>query len=409
MTVWRAVELRKIADVVMGQSPPGDTYNNEGNGLPFFQGKADFGRQSPTVSKWSSEPTRVAEAGDILLSVRAPVGPTNVARERSCIGRGLAAIRARERRVEQNYLRLFLRYQERALALRGQGSTFSAINRGDIESLVVPLPPPSEQRRIVEILDQADGLRRLQTEADAKTAHFLPAVFATLLGSPESWIGDTRSRPLHTVADLVGGATPSKQTLHYWDGDIRWITPKDMKQDFLTDSKDHISNAALDETNLTLFDAGTPVIVVRGMILARHVPVALTLRPATVNQDMKALVPKTNAVSGAFLWALLVLAKPRLLSLVRVAGHGTRKLDTPDLRQILVPLPDPDTLEAIESAVQRQNRLQNHLLERRHILDKLSTSLVAKAFDGSLTASWREAHMKELLQEMGQQVKVLAL
>ncbi len=267
--------------------------------------------------------------------------------------------------------------------------------------------PKTEQRRIVEILDQADYVRRLCTEADARSADFLPALFLRLLGAPESWTDTERCRPLYTVADLVGGATPSKQTSHYWGGDIPWITPKDVKKDFLTDSRDHISKVALEETKLTLFEVDAPVIVVRGMILARDVPVALTRCRATVNQDMKVLVPKTEAVSGASLWASLVLAKSRLLSLVRVAGHGTRKLDTSDLKYFSIPVPDPDTVVAIESAVQRQHRLQVHLSERRHTLANLYNTLVSRAFDGSLTAAWRQAHMEELLREMEQQEKAL--
>jgi len=87
-------KLQEVAEIIMGQSPPGDTYNETGDGLPFFQGKAEFGETCPTVKKWCNAPKKIAEAGDILMSVRAPVGPTNLASERCCIGRGLAAIRA---------------------------------------------------------------------------------------------------------------------------------------------------------------------------------------------------------------------------------------------------------------------------------------------------------------------------
>lgn len=182
---WPTVELGDCADVVMGQSPPGETYNENGEGLPFFQGKADFGERFPHVRKWCAAPRKVAEPGDILLSVRAPVGPTNVARERSCIGRGLAAIRGNPKRVDQSYLHLYLKHREHALTLKGQGSTFSAIGRSDIESLGVPLPPSlDEQRRVVAILNQADRLRRLRTEGDAVADRILPALFLKMFGDP---------------------------------------------------------------------------------------------------------------------------------------------------------------------------------------------------------------------------------
>ena len=181
---WPRVRLDEIAKIVMGQSPPGETYNNEGDGLPFFQGKADFGDRYPTTRKWCSVPARIAEPEDILLSVRAPVGPTNLARENCCIGRGLAAIRANPAIASQGYLSWFLTYQEPFLSQQGQGSTFAAIKRNEVGGIKVPLPPLSEQRRIVEILDQADRLRRLRVKADAKAERILPALFIKMFGDP---------------------------------------------------------------------------------------------------------------------------------------------------------------------------------------------------------------------------------
>ena len=81
--------------MIQGQSPPGSSYNTEGKGLPFFQGKAEFGELYPTAVKWCTEPSKIAQRDDILISVRAPVGPTNLCPEQACIGRGLAALRPR--------------------------------------------------------------------------------------------------------------------------------------------------------------------------------------------------------------------------------------------------------------------------------------------------------------------------
>ena len=168
---WRRIKLAEAAEIIMGQSPPGDTYNHDGHGLPFFQGKADFGDIHPTPTKWCSSPTRVAKHGDLLLSVRAPVGPTNAARETCCIGRGLAAIRANDTIVLSDYLRLFFKHYEAVLSRTGQGSTFPAINRKDVAAIQVPLPPLAEQQRIVHILDQVDRLCRLRADAQRHQRH----------------------------------------------------------------------------------------------------------------------------------------------------------------------------------------------------------------------------------------------
>src|SRR5271169_2087509 len=90
---WEASTLEECCVVISGQSPPGETYNTEGIGLPFYQGKAEFGDLYPSPRKWCTEPAKIATEGDVLISVRAPVGPTNLASETCCIGRGLAALR----------------------------------------------------------------------------------------------------------------------------------------------------------------------------------------------------------------------------------------------------------------------------------------------------------------------------
>ncbi|HET9836398.1 MAG TPA: restriction endonuclease subunit S [Rhodanobacteraceae bacterium] len=180
------VRVDEIADIVMGQSPPGSSYNETGCGLPFFQGKAEFGEISPIAKKWCNDPKRLAEAGDILMSVRAPVGPTNVASERCCIGRGLAAVRANATKIDQGFLRYFLRFSESRLARLGQGSTFAAIGRAEIASLMLRLPSIAEQRRIVDLLSRAEGIVRLRREAQRKTAELIPAIFLDLFGDPAS-------------------------------------------------------------------------------------------------------------------------------------------------------------------------------------------------------------------------------
>ena len=136
----------------MGQSPDSRSYNEEGHGLPFYQGKTEFGKLSPTARKWCTEPTKIAEAGDILLSVRAPVGPTNMAVEKCCIGRGLASVRAYEP-IDSTYLLYCFRNIESWLSQQGTGTTFTAISGDFIRSLGIMIAPINEQKRIADKLD----------------------------------------------------------------------------------------------------------------------------------------------------------------------------------------------------------------------------------------------------------------
>lgn len=197
--------LSEIAEVIMGQSPPGETYNENDQGLPFFQGKADFGHLYPVVRKWCSCPVKVADVDDILISVRAPVGPTNLADQQCCIGRGLAAIRANRQVVMPKYLLYHLRNIESVLATKGQGSTFSAINKTDLNSIAVPVPPLAEQRRIVGLLDRADELRRKREQANKRMQDLISSLLIYMFGDPVTNSRGWDTCPLETVSDVQGG------------------------------------------------------------------------------------------------------------------------------------------------------------------------------------------------------------
>lgn len=145
---WEIKKLGEVCKVIAGQSPEGKYYNQDGIGMPFYQGKKEFGKKfigEPTT--WTSVVTKVAEEGDILMSVRAPVGPVNFATEELCIGRGLAAIRPSEK-MEREFVYNFLLLNENKLQ-GNEGAVFNSINKSQIESIEIPSPPLTEQKRIV--------------------------------------------------------------------------------------------------------------------------------------------------------------------------------------------------------------------------------------------------------------------
>ena len=131
--------LEEICAINMGQSPDSSTYNEDGNGLPFFQGNADFGEIYPAVRMWCSEPTKIAREKDILISVRAPIGALNIANCECCIGRGLAALTVNEDICAQEYLWHALSGKVDELNSKGTGSTFKAINKKTLSETEIPL------------------------------------------------------------------------------------------------------------------------------------------------------------------------------------------------------------------------------------------------------------------------------
>ncbi|MBU2856699.1 hypothetical protein HF289_07350 [Acidithiobacillus ferrooxidans] len=170
-----AVMLSDVAKLVMGQSPPSSSYNDIGDGLPFYQGKTDFGATYPTPRIYCREPKKLAEEGDILMSVRAPVGATNLCKGRSCIGRGIAAIRANG--IDRDFLYFYLKKIETYIDSLGSGAIFKAINKSQLAELPIneagiPLP---EQKKIAHILSTVQRAieaqeRIIQTTTELKKA-----------------------------------------------------------------------------------------------------------------------------------------------------------------------------------------------------------------------------------------------
>jgi len=152
---WEVARLIDYVDFKRGCEPGSHTYNNDGKGIPFLQGKAEFGPFYPRHIKFTTSPLKIAESGSILISVRAPVGDVNIANINYCIGRGLASISVRK--GSNIFLFYLLKYFKQNIEKEGTGSTFKAINKNKLENFKIPFPSLEEQKKIAEILGVADA------------------------------------------------------------------------------------------------------------------------------------------------------------------------------------------------------------------------------------------------------------
>ena len=209
--------LEEICAINMGQSPDSSTYNEDGNGLPFFQGNADFGEIYPAVRMWCSEPTKIAREKDILISVRAPIGALNIANCECCIGRGLAALTVNEDICAQKYLWHALSGKVDELNSKGTGSTFKAINKKTLSETEIPLPPIDEQRKIAAILDKVSDLIAKRQQQLDKLDEAVKARFVEVFGEPDEnpkhWQEDELSHHLQ----VIGGYAFN---MVYWPDDL---------------------------------------------------------------------------------------------------------------------------------------------------------------------------------------------
>ena len=190
---WEVAKLGEITEIIMGQSPKGDTYNTDGEGEPLINGPAEFGSEYPTPVQWTSKPTKLCKDGDILFCVRGnTTGRMNIADQRYCIGRGIAAIRERIQKSSTLFIRNLLEYERSSLyrIAIGGGSTFPNISTAHLKNYTIALPSISEQSQIAEILQAFDA----KIAALEKEAERLDELFHAMLD--ELMTGERSAMPL---------------------------------------------------------------------------------------------------------------------------------------------------------------------------------------------------------------------
>lgn len=195
------VNLGDVCAILMGQAPPGESYNLSSNGIPLLAGAGDFGLRYPKPKRFTTDAIRVSKQGDILLCVRATIGQRNWSDRVYCLGRGVAAIRVRSPELDKVYLWHWLGYARPALENRARGSTFKQVTRESVESLSLPLPPLAEQRQIGGILDAGDRIQRRRLESIKLLDELLRSAYLEMFGDPvrneKGWetsrIGDVSS------------------------------------------------------------------------------------------------------------------------------------------------------------------------------------------------------------------------
>ena len=237
---WEYKKLSDVSDITMGQSPSSDSYNEDGNGLPFYQGNADFGELYPTARVYCDAPSREADSDDILMSVRAPIGAINIANEHCCIGRGLCAIRPIPKVSDKMFLFYYLRAKNAFLNLQGTGSTFKSISKKVVYDLNILMPPFADQQRIVAELDCLNEMIAVKQEQLKEFDKLAQSIFYDMFGDPSNndkkWI----KKDLKTVClKITDGTHDTPQRLN---AGIKFITGKHIRPFYIDyDNSDYVT------------------------------------------------------------------------------------------------------------------------------------------------------------------------
>lgn len=246
-----------------------------------------------------------------------------------------------------------------------------------LKAELIPRPPLDEQQRIASLLSYADSINQNLKSKAALLESLNLAAFNKLFAHCE------RTVSLGSIAKLGSGGTPSKRAIELWEGRTPWFSAKDLKSTYLQDSITHVADNIAEKTSLKLLPPMTNAVVVRGMILAHTIPVSILEPPATINQDLKAILP-TEDISSEFLNAAIKNRTDWLLARVTTASHGTMKLDTDTLTSMPVPYPtagENDQFTNFAKSIQNQLSLTDNV-KRKH--RSLLEALRCRAFRGEL-------------------------
>ena len=238
------VKLKDVCAINMGQSPDSNSYNENGKGVPFFQGNADFGERYPITRKWCSAPAKMAAPEDILISVRAPIGALNYAKEDCCIGRGLAALTPDKSKVSPEYIFWLLKSKNEELNSKGTGSTFKAIGRKALEETLVPDISLGKQTEYSTILEKVYGVILSRKQELQKLDNLVKARFVEMFGDPVQNPFRWPTRPL-----LEMGYCKNGMNFHTGDSGIEMhcLGVGDFKDYAVIDGTDNLPTVSLNE------------------------------------------------------------------------------------------------------------------------------------------------------------------
>ena len=383
---WQTKTIGDVCEVIAGQSPEGKFYNAEGKGMPFYQGTKDFGDkfiEAPTT--WTTQTTKIAKEGDILMSVRAPVGPVNFATDEICIGRGLAAIRSSDE-LNRDFLFYQLWHLQPDIAGR-EGAVFASINKADIEALPLAFAPLPEQQRVVGLLDEAfEGLATAKANAE-KNLQNARALFESHLQSVftqrgPGWVDSTIGAEIKFID--YRGKTPVKTA-----SGVRLITAKNVKMGYLQETPMEFIAAASYKGWMTrgipqkcdvLFTTEAPLANVAQLDTDEKVAFA---------QRIIIMQPNAAKLDSTFLKYLL-LSQP-VQQRIRTKGTGATVQGIKASLLKLIEISFPKSLTTQEEIISKLDDLREEtqrlarLYERKHAaLAALKKSLLHQAFSGGL-------------------------
>jgi len=380
---WKQTQLGKVCEIILGQSPSSDTYNQDRIGLPFFQGKSEFGTKYAQAKTWCSEPLKIANKNDILISVRAPVGESNLAPDYCCIGRGLSALRADQKNLLQEFLWHQIEFKKNYLQGISQGSTFDAISGKDLSELEIDIPPLPEQKKIAEILSGIDKAIYNLKSCLGKQEILKKSLIGELISYADANLGISSKANYYCLGDIstriTDGTHQAVKTSNH--GTIPFLYVSCVKDGIIDWSK----SALISEEQYAVATQGRqpyPGDILytavgsygNAVMVATNHRFCFQRHIALIQLDKEKAVPK---------FIELALSSDQTKKSVDqvVAGNAQPTLTLGELRKLQIPLPPLDIqrriCEIISPAEQKVASLENKINAMHHLKQSVSSDLLS--------------------------------
>lgn len=399
---WIECKLEDIADIEMGQSPKSEFYNIHGEGMPFLQGNRTFGYLYPSFDTYTTDIKKLAYKGDVLISVRAPVGDLNIAPSNLCIGRGLSAIRMKN--GNNRFLYYLLKANTSNIIKNETGSVFGSVNGKDLRSLKVYIPQHAkEQQDIVSILVSIDDKVELNKKINKILEEMAQAIFKSWFVDftpfkegefVDSMFGlipkDFKIVQLGDIADCVLGGTPSKSKKEYWDGNIPWINSGKVNDFRITKPSQTISKLGLEKSATKLLPKDTVVLAITGATLGQ---VSLLAIETCANQSVVGII-QNNIIRYSYIYPTILF---RIIEIINMQTGGAQQhINKGNIESFPLLLPNKDIMNCYHHLVDPIYQMINQNCLMNDYLTEIRDSLLSKLITGEIRVPIEEVPNEEI-------------
>lgn len=380
---FNKIKLKDIADINMGQSPSGSSYNNNGRGIPFLQGNKTFGFLYPTIDTWTTEPKKIGKKNSVLMSVRAPVGDLNIANKDICIGRGLCSIEMKN--GNNQYLYYLLKNSIKKIKMKSTGTVFDSINRKELENIEILDFNKSQQKKISKVLFDIDKKIELNIQTNDNLYEITNKLYEQLfvIERQDDWkeynlqeLMDISNGYSYTGKELVDTSVVGMATIKNFERtggfkeegfkDIEPIKAKDThyadKFDILVACTDLTQNADIIGNAIMLLNIGKYEKVV-------------------ISMDLVKILPKKNKY---LVFSILNSKEFKNFALRYKTGTTVLHLNKNCFKDFHIKLPDFDKIENFEKVVETNYKKISYNLEENNTLTQLRDSLLPKLMSGEI-------------------------